>query len=246
MGVELHDLLGQLYADHDGSHLTTGCFCLAPVFHPHRIVNVVRPVSDDPAHPDNKKYQIVPLHPSAVGAEGDTVAGRKFPDKTLNLGLGEDLFVVPGKRRPVVILFNPQAALESVTRDGGKSEKEMARCFGCAPSYSLTDQHGNPRHRAMFIENCRALSYSPCCYLPYHQAFRDRECFLRMDRICWLPDALLHPLNVKLTRNGLDYALAWYEWFCGKPLQEELLTAQQLLLEEVAERRAAIDTRESK
>lgn len=144
MGAELKELLGELYTEDSGPDLSLGSFCLAPVFYPHPTINVVRPLSNDPAHPDNKKYQIVPLHPAEVGKEGTSVAGNRFPDKTLNLSLGEDLFVVPGKRRPVAILFNPHAKLEVVVKDGGKTEREIQPCFGCAPSYSLTDQAGNP------------------------------------------------------------------------------------------------------
>jgi len=227
----LQDLLGEMYAeDSDGPRL--GSLCWAPIFYVQRSINVIRPLSADPADPDFKKYAVRSVSLGQVGRDGEAAVGPRFPDKNLNLSLDEDLFVVRGKRRLVAVLFHPRVEHEAVTADGGKTAEALDLCHGCLPAYTLVDQHGNPRHKAVFVENLRALKYSVTCYLPGHPRFRDRESFLRMDRLSWLPREAMQPLGVRLNRIGMQYVSSWYAWFCGtQPLPEEVDVLRELLLE---------------
>jgi len=228
---DLQDLLGNIYAeDNDGPRL--GSLCWAPVFYVQRTIDVIRPLSVNPADPEFKKYAVRSVTLGQVGREGQTAVGPRFPDKNLNLSLDEDLFVVRGKRRLVAVLFHPRVEHEAVTKDGGKTADDLDLCLGCLPAYTLVDPYGNPKHKQAFVENVRALKYTIACYLPGHPRFRDRESFLRMDRLTWLPHEVLQPLGVRLNKIGQQYIASWYAWFCGtQPLPDALNAARSLLLE---------------
>lgn len=231
MSDDLQGLLGEMYVeDTEGPRI--GSLCWAPVFYVQRTIDVIRPLSADPADADFRKYAVRQVKPGEVGREGQTAVGPRFPDKNLNLSLDEDLFVVRGKRRLVAVLFHPQAQHEAVTEDGGKTADALDLCFGCLPAYTLVDNFGVPRHKLVFVENVRALKYSVACHLPCHPHFRDRESFLRMDRLSWLPREVMQPLGVRLNKIGMQYVSSWYAWFCGaQPLPDALNAARSLLLE---------------
>lgn len=219
--------------------ISLGAFCWAPVPFQTSSVNVVRPLSNDPASDDYNRYQIASVGIGAVGKQ-NTATGPRFPDKTLELASGEDLFVIRGKVRPVLPIFNPTAKLLDVTNDGVKSAKEMELCLGCLPAYTLVNEYGNPRHRPEFIENVRAMKYAVCCYLPGHPAMRDRETFLRMDRLIWLPRTVLQPMGQGLTGEALHYVTNWFNWFAGiEQLGGEIAALREMLLDDLQKARVA-------
>lgn len=171
MSDDLQGLLGEMYAE-DTEGPRVGSLCWAPVFYVQRTIDVIRPLSTDPANADFRKYAVRSVSLGQVGRDGQTAIGPRFPDKNLNLSLDEDLFVVRGKRRLVAVLFHPQAQHEAVTEDGGKKADALDLCFGCLPAYTLVDNFDVPRHKLVFVENVRALKYMVTCYLPSHPRFR--------------------------------------------------------------------------
>ena len=241
MSSGLIELLGDIYTtvDGDGSPLI-GWFCWAPVAYTPKAVSVIRALSNDPADPNYSKYTITSVRLGAVGKGNDLAIGaRRFPDKNLNLAVDEDLFVVRGKVRPVVVFVNPKAKLLPIVKDGASPEKDLDNCLGCFPAYTLVDQYGNPRRKLAFVENVRALKYSPLCYLPYHAKLRDRETFLRMDRLLWFPKEILQPMALALNARGMGYLEAWFYAFTGlRELDPELVALRALLLEALDEGRA--------
>jgi hypothetical protein len=203
-----------------------------------KAINVIRAVSRDPADPNYLRYRIETIELGGVGKGSDLPTGRRFPDKNLNLSADEDLFVVRGKIRPVVAFLNPTAKLLPILKDGVSPEKDLDNCLGCFPAYTLVDQYGNPKRRLAFVENVRALKYTPLCYLPYHPKLKDRESFLRMDRLLWFPKEVLQPTELALNSRGLNYLESWFYAFAGlRELDKELAALRDLLLEALEEER---------
>ena len=240
MNDGLIDLLGDIYMTTDVDGLPSiGWFCWAPVAYTPKAISVIRAVSNDPADANYCRYRIDKIAMGAIGKGDDLPLGARFPDKNLNLATDEDLFVVRGKVRPVVAFVNPTAKLLPVVKDGASPEKDLDNCLGCFPAYTLVDQYGNPRRKLAFVENVRSLKYAPFCFLPGHVTLRDRESFLRMDRLLWLPKDVLQPMALGLNGRGMAYVESWFYTFAGlRELDPELAALRDLLLEALDESRA--------
>ncbi|HEX4056571.1 MAG TPA: hypothetical protein VHX86_20105 [Tepidisphaeraceae bacterium] len=243
MGEGFVDYVGDIYVQDGSNEGTLGSFCWAPVLYTHTSVNVVRPLANDPADENFGKYTVQQIDLRAIAGKKSVPFQHRFPDNFLKLELGEDLFVIRGKVRPVVVLFNPRASHEEVIKDGAKSANDIQTCFGCVPSYTLTGTNEMSRHKGAFVENVRALKYAPFCYLPKHPQFEDRETFLRLDRLTWIPPKLLSPMEFKLNSKGMKYLSAWNDWFCrGIPLPNQLSEVRNFFLELLEEERKKVSS----
>jgi hypothetical protein len=126
------DLMGKIYmaTDADGAP-ALGWLCWAPVAYAPKAISVVRAKSNDPASPDYKRYWIETVPLGDVGKGTSRPLGQRFPDKNLSLSEGEDLFVVRGKIRPVLVFLNPTAKLNEAVHDQALPAKELDNCLGC-------------------------------------------------------------------------------------------------------------------
>lgn len=106
MADAFREYIGDVYVQDGSTAGTHGSICWAPVYYTNPTVNVVRPLANDPAHPDHGRYTVHHLQlAAAIGDARRVPYHHRFPDRNLKLELGEDLVRRPGQgppgRRPV-------------------------------------------------------------------------------------------------------------------------------------------------
>jgi len=240
MEQNLQNLLnGESVERYEGENIQPGviCFTVFP-FVPKRNLQIITPLSTNPASPDSRKYRL--LSKDFEQLRDELNQSKVPPHYELGLRRNEVILAVKAKDRPVVVL---SPVLSSEETSG--FPPHFKGCVLCAPLYTLVDGSNriNPNYSPGVVNGVIALKYSvmfPVITCPY---LGSRVSGLRLDRIMPVRTEFLHKTQCKVTDKWFDYICAWVRFYATGQLTEEqrpegeetigeLLTAARELLAE--------------
>ncbi len=190
------DLVGEYYQATrlaDAKRLPRGQLCWAPALYLPSQLDVLALQHYDPRDERNNLYGV---------ANGPSNLFRHTPVHELHLESDEELIVIKGKRRLVLVVSQAPSDWPL----GGARLRE--RGFTCVPLYSFHDQD-SPEFRV----RVQALEYPWWVYLPKNDGHGRLEGFARLDRLQVIEERLLEPLQVALTSSALWYVSEWLRYY---------------------------------
>lgn len=242
MEQNLKSLLGDALEPYGGEVVKPGVICHTIVPFIPKKLNVVEPLSYNPASAEASKYQLLSMELTQLGPYLD---GTKPPHIELGVRSNEVVLAYKTKMRPVVVLT---PCLPEETQG---FPSHFKNCVLCAPLYTLVDKDNilNPHYNAKAVYGIVALKYRSVFPVPTHPYLKSRICGLRLDRILSARINCLSRPKTKVTNNWLAYIREWIRFYATGKLvetqlstsrrkQTELLdTARTLLLEELSKRK---------
>lgn len=241
MEQNLKSLLGDALEPYGGELVKPGVICYTIVPFIPKKLNVVEPLSYNPASAESRKYQFLSMELTQLGPYLD---GTKPPHVELGVHSNEVVLAYKAKLRPVVVLT------PCLTEETQGFPSHFKNCVLCAPLYTLVDEDNilNPGYNEKAIYGIVALKYRSVFPVPTHPYLKSQICSLRFDRILPARINCLSKLETKMNSKWLAYIREWIRFYATGKLVEtqlpasrrkhaELLnTARTLLMEELSKR----------
>ena len=138
---------------------------------------------------------------------------QRSPIKELELRADERLLAVRAKRRPALLMSDPNSSWEDRRRNGEDS-------FLMAPIYSFRGDETKREFSPDFVERVKAYVYNTHFYLPPHEHPRFVEGFVRFDRLQMVHKAWLDHMAMRLNEDALACLRHWLFYYLGGDLQQ--------------------------
>lgn len=180
----------------DGHDFYLGQICDAHIYHPQFVPHLLalNEQDYDPTDESKAKFTLKKIRGDAQN--------KHLPLKNLGLETDEFLYVVKGKKRPVVVLA------KAAERTWTQSTKKTRAVYLCCPIYSIQKYHPQS-----FVIEAQAMKFDNLFYLPEDTSGLLKESMARFEMIQPVPSTCLMPFKnvsnqyVRLSEEVLLYFL---------------------------------------
>ena len=172
------------------SKLVHGQLCKAIVHYCYENEEIWRPITLDSSGTFATAFQI-------EAKPGDAYKSNRLLH-TPALRAYEEFPVVRAKQRPVIVISPPREQIG--TKDVGGPMRINKKLVTVAPCYSLSDEMGNAKLDASFIQRVDMLEFEHFMFLPGEPPL-DRDSLLRLDSIAHVFHPHIEPTQFALSDN---------------------------------------------